>query len=140
MSSLRVMVQRSRGKKQQEEREKNQHFIMTRNNLCKGYATKDVLNGEKISGTWLFLDARWRLPNPIPPPRLLLFYLVFCFLILSDRENFSFCLHSSHPDFLVFHYFPCILECLFPLCLLSSVCECVCGGGGRRSAARSISV
>ena len=47
MSSLRVMVKRSRGRKQQEETEKHQHMIMTENNLFKGYATKDVLNYDR---------------------------------------------------------------------------------------------
>ena len=44
MSSLRVMVKRSRGKKQQKETEKQQHIIVTENNLFKGYTTKDILN------------------------------------------------------------------------------------------------
>ena len=44
MSTLRVMVERSRGKKQQEETEKHQHVIMSENNVFKGYTTKDVLN------------------------------------------------------------------------------------------------
>ena len=44
MSSLRVMVKRSRGKKQQKETEEQQDVIVTENNLFKGYATKDVLN------------------------------------------------------------------------------------------------
>ena len=33
MCSLRIMVKRSRGKKQQEETEKQQHVIVTENNL-----------------------------------------------------------------------------------------------------------
>ena len=47
MSSLRVMVKRNRGKKQQEETEKHQHVIMTENNLFKGYTTKYVLNYDR---------------------------------------------------------------------------------------------
>ena len=35
MSSLRVMVKRSRGKKQQEEKEKQQHVTVTENNIFK---------------------------------------------------------------------------------------------------------
>ena len=42
MSSLPVMVKRSRGKKQQEESEKQQDIIMTENNLFKGFTTKSV--------------------------------------------------------------------------------------------------
>ena len=44
MSSLRVMVKRNRGKKQQEEREKHQHVITTENNLFKGFITESVQN------------------------------------------------------------------------------------------------
>ena len=44
MSSLRVMVKRSRGKKQQKETEKQQHIILTENNLFKGFTTEDVQN------------------------------------------------------------------------------------------------
>ena len=42
MSSLRVMVKRSRGKKQQKETEKQQHVIVTENNLLKGFTTEGV--------------------------------------------------------------------------------------------------
>ena len=42
MSSLQVMVKRSRGKKQQKEIEKQQHIILTENNLFKGYTTEGV--------------------------------------------------------------------------------------------------
>ena len=38
------MVKRIRGKKQQEETEKQQHIIATENNLFKGFTTKDVQN------------------------------------------------------------------------------------------------
>ena len=44
MSSLRVMAKRSRGKKQQEETEKQQHVIATGNNLLKGFTTEGVRN------------------------------------------------------------------------------------------------
>ena len=43
MSSLRVIVQRSKGKKQQEETEKQQHVIATENNLLKGFTIECVL-------------------------------------------------------------------------------------------------
>ena len=44
MSSLRVMVKRSRGKKQQKETEKQQHVIVTEKNCFKGFTTEDVRN------------------------------------------------------------------------------------------------
>ena len=44
MSSLRVMVKNSRGKKQQEETEKHQYVVMTENNLFKSFTTKNVRN------------------------------------------------------------------------------------------------
>ena len=44
MSSLRVMVKRSRGKKKQKETEKQQHVIVTENNLFKGFTTEGVQN------------------------------------------------------------------------------------------------
>ena len=47
MSSLRVMVKRSRRKKQQEETEIQQQVITTENNLFKGYTTKDVFNYDR---------------------------------------------------------------------------------------------
>ena len=42
MSSLQVMVKRSRGKKQQKETEKQQHVIVTENNLFKGFITEGI--------------------------------------------------------------------------------------------------
>ena len=42
ISSLRVMVKRSRGKKLQEETEKQQHVIVTENCLFIGFATKGI--------------------------------------------------------------------------------------------------
>ena len=47
MSSLRVMVKNSRGKKQQEETEKQQHVIVTEKNLFKGFTTESVRNYEQ---------------------------------------------------------------------------------------------
>ena len=44
MSSLRVIVKRSKGKKQQEETEKQQQVIETENNLFKGFTTEGVRN------------------------------------------------------------------------------------------------
>ena len=44
MSSLRVMVKRSREKKQQKATEKQQHVIVTENNLFKGFTTEGVRN------------------------------------------------------------------------------------------------
>ena len=44
MSSLRVMVKRSRGKKLQEETEKQQHFVATENNFLKGFTTEGIRN------------------------------------------------------------------------------------------------
>ena len=38
------MVKRGRGKKQQEETEKQQHVILTENNLFTGFTTKGVRN------------------------------------------------------------------------------------------------
>ena len=59
---------------------------------------------------------------PIPTTSPILSYLVFYFLILPVWEDFRICLRSSHGKFWRFHYYPCILECLFSLSLLSSVC------------------
>ena len=44
MFSLRVMVERSREKKKQEETEKQQHVIATENYLFKGFSTESVRN------------------------------------------------------------------------------------------------
>ena len=44
MSSLEIVVKRNRGKKQQEETEKQQLVIVRENNLFKGFTTKGVLN------------------------------------------------------------------------------------------------
>ena len=44
MCSLRVMVKRSRGKEEQEETDKQQHIIITENNLFKGFTTEGVRN------------------------------------------------------------------------------------------------
>ena len=44
ISSLRDMVKRSRGKKQQEETEKQQHVIVTENKLFKGFTAEGVRN------------------------------------------------------------------------------------------------
>ena len=44
MSSLRVMVKRIRRKKQQKEVEKQQHVIVTENNLFKGFTTEGGQN------------------------------------------------------------------------------------------------
>ena len=51
MSSLRVMVKRSRGNKQQKETEKQQYVIVTENNLFKGFTKEGVQNyDQKQSG------------------------------------------------------------------------------------------
>ena len=56
MSFLRVMVKRKRGKKQQKETEKQQHVIVTENNLIEAFTTKGVRNyDQKQSGK---LDSR----------------------------------------------------------------------------------
>ena len=48
MSSLRVMVKKSRGKKQQEETEKQQHVIVEENDLFIGFTIIGVRNyGQK---------------------------------------------------------------------------------------------
>ena len=65
---------------------------------------------------------------PNPPAGPLLFYLLFCFLILPVWEDFSFCLHSSHWKSWRFYRFPCILECLFFVSLFSSLCVWWLGG------------
>ena len=44
MSSLRVMVKRSREKKTQEEREKQQYVIVTENDLFRGFTTENGRN------------------------------------------------------------------------------------------------
>ena len=80
-------------------------------------------------GIKALLDASWLLPNVWWEDCECFLYLVFCFLILPEWDDFCFCLHSSHPDFWALDRFPCILECLFSFYLLSSVCVCVCGGG-----------
>ena len=51
MPSLRVMVKRRRGIKQQEETEKQQHIIVTENNLFKGFTAEGIRNyNQKQSG------------------------------------------------------------------------------------------
>ena len=47
MSSLQVIVKRSKGKKQEEEKEKPQHVIATENNLFKGFTTNGVQNYDR---------------------------------------------------------------------------------------------
>ena len=59
MSSLRVMDKKSRWKKQQVETEKQQHFIMTENNLLKGFTTKDVWNYDRKWSIKLDSEGRW---------------------------------------------------------------------------------
>ena len=54
MSSLRVMVKRSRGNQQLEETEKQQHVIMTENNL--GFSTGGILNYDQ---KYLESDVAW---------------------------------------------------------------------------------
>ena len=44
MFSLRDMVKNSRGKKQRDETEKQQHVVVTKNKLFKGFTTDDVRN------------------------------------------------------------------------------------------------
>ena len=44
MSSLRVMVKRSRGKKQLKKIEKKQHVVVTENNLFKAFTAEGVRN------------------------------------------------------------------------------------------------
>ena len=44
MSSLLVMVQRSRGKKQEDGTGKQQNLIVTKNNLFKNFKTEGVQN------------------------------------------------------------------------------------------------
>ena len=44
ISSLRVIVKNSRGKKQQEETKKQQHVIVTEIKLFKGFTTEGVKN------------------------------------------------------------------------------------------------
>ena len=60
MSSLWVMVKRSRGKKQQEEMEEQQHVIETENNLFKRFTTKGIPNYDRKSSGKLGSDCRWR--------------------------------------------------------------------------------
>ena len=72
-------------------------------------------------------------PRRNPSVRPIVFYLVFCFLILPVWVDFCFCLHSCYPKFLAFDHFPYILECYFSSSFFL-VCVCVCGGC-RRSAA-----
>ena len=47
MSSLRVMVKRSRKEKQHEETEKQQNVIVTENNIFKGFTTEGVQNYDR---------------------------------------------------------------------------------------------
>ena len=89
------------------------------------YSVSVCVGGGVVSR--LFLDARWRLPIPIPPVGLVFFNLVFCFLFLPVWDNFCFCLHSCDQKFSTFDRFPCILECCFYFSLLSSEW----GGEGR---------
>ena len=52
------MVNRNRGKKQQEETEKHQHVFMTESNLFKGYTTKDFLDYNRKLSSKLNSDGR----------------------------------------------------------------------------------
>ena len=70
-------------------------------------------------------------PRPLPPASLILFYLVFCFLILPMWDDFCFYLHSSDPDCSASDSFPWILECLFFVFLLSIACVRVWGRSKR---------
>ena len=42
MASLRVMIKRTRGKKQQEETEKQQHAVVTESNLFKSFIAEGI--------------------------------------------------------------------------------------------------
>ena len=59
MSSLRVMVKRSRGKKQQKEREKQQHVIVTVNNLFKDFTKEGVRNHDQKQSSKLDNGVAW---------------------------------------------------------------------------------
>ena len=54
------MVKRSRGKKQLNEIEKQQHIIVTGNNLFKGFTTEGVRNYDQNLPEKLDSDGRWR--------------------------------------------------------------------------------
>ena len=53
------MVKKSRGKKQQKEIEKQQHVIVTENNLFKGFTTEDVENYDQKHSDKLDSDVAW---------------------------------------------------------------------------------
>ena len=59
MSSLSVMDQRNRGKKQQEETGKQQHVIVIQNNLFKGFPTIGVRNYDRKQSDNLDRDDIW---------------------------------------------------------------------------------
>ena len=59
MAALRVF-ERCRRKEHQEETEKQQHVIVTENNLFKGFSTKDVRNYYRKQSGQLDNDGRWR--------------------------------------------------------------------------------
>ena len=59
ISSLRVMVKRNRGKKQQEETAKHQHIIITENNLFKDFTTEGVRNYDQKSSDKLDSSVAW---------------------------------------------------------------------------------
>ena len=80
-----------------------------------------------LDGTWLLPVVHWERPNPNPQARPILFYLVFCFLILLVSNDFCFCLRSSDAKFSAFVPFPCTLECLF-LFFFAFYSACVWGG------------
>ena len=59
MSSLRVMVKRNRGKQQREETEKQQHVIVTENNLFKCFTTEGIRNYDQKQSGKLDSDGTW---------------------------------------------------------------------------------
>ena len=123
MSSQQVMVKRSRGKKQQEETEKQQHVIVTKSNLFKGFTIEGVLNYFLKQSTKLgsssccgrFLAGRTTAPSTVT------FKLAGLFpVVISNSFCSKTCKESvfGHYNVLLFH---CFFLLLFSLLLLTII-------------------
>ena len=113
MSSLRVTVKRSRGKKQQKETEKQQHVIVTENNLFKGFTTEGVRNyDQKYSGkldsgfSWncsrcgRFIDSRFGTPSTVTVKLAGLFSEIIRWYCKCYKKRMSYFPNNNNHFFL----------------------------------------
>ena len=102
------MIKRSRGKKLQEETEKQQHVIVTKNNLFKGFTTEGVRNyDQKYSGKLdsgvsfnsslcgRFFPGKFAVPSIIAVKLIELISVVISNILCSKTLHNSFFCHNN---------------------------------------------